>query len=90
MVRLTDSCPVDCIEGSSPSCYIALRTFSLVSRLIDGLFLHTLEAVEGETPASAATSFKVTGINMRPFCLKLFTIIIMLFYAKVNEIAEIL
>ena len=90
MVRLADSCPVDCIEGSQPSCSIALRTFSFVSRLIDGLFLHTLEAVEGETPASAATSFKVTGIKYAPFLFEIVTIIIMLFYAKVNEIAEIL
>ncbi|ERI95274.1 hypothetical protein HMPREF1547_01942 [Blautia sp. KLE 1732] len=42
---------------------MALRTRSLVSLLIDGLFLQVLETVDGDTPARAATSLMVTAIN---------------------------
>ena len=49
--------------GSYPSCAIARRTFSLVSSLMEGLSLHVLDTVEGDTPASAATSLRVTAIK---------------------------
>ena len=45
---------------------MARRTRSLVSSLIDGLFLQVLETVEGDTPASAATSLIVTAIKLPP------------------------
>ena len=45
---------------------MALRTRSLVSSLMDGLFLQVLETVDGDTPARAATSLMVTAINLPP------------------------
>ena len=45
---------------------MARRTFSFVSLLIEGLSFQVRETVEGETPASAATSLIVTGINTPP------------------------
>ena len=52
---------------SYPSWDIAFCTLSRVSLLIAGLSLHTRETVEGETPASFATSFIVTAIIALPF-----------------------
>ena len=43
---------------------MARRTFSFVSLLMEGLLLHVLDTVEGDTPASAATSLIVTAIMM--------------------------
>ena len=73
IVRLTASGPADCADGSYPSCSIALRTFSLVSRLMDGWFLQTLDAVDGDTPASAATSFNVTDMQLPAFLFECYT-----------------
>ena len=53
--------------GSYPSSFMALRTFCLVSSLMEGLFLQVRETVEADTPASAATSLMVTDIGAASF-----------------------
>ena len=42
---------------------MARRTLSFVSSLMDGLFLQVRETVDGDTPASAATSLMVTDMG---------------------------
>jgi hypothetical protein len=55
------------LGSSYPSCAMAFCTRSRVSALMAGLLLHTRETVEGETPASRATSLMVTAIAAHPF-----------------------
>ena len=50
------------------SCLAARRTRSLVSSLMDGLFRQVLDTVDGDTPASAATSRMVTATKTAPLC----------------------
>ena len=47
--------------GSYPSSFMALRTFCLVSSLMEGLFLQVRETVEADTPAQRSYIFDGYG-----------------------------